>query len=175
MLASKDFSDKLISATECINSALLNEKRIYIFGNGGSAADAQHIAAEFIGRFKAERKALPVEALSVNTSVLTALGNDYDFSVIFSRQLEAFGSSGDACIGLSTSGNSSNVLLGLKTAKEIGMKTIGITGSPGGKMKNMVDICLCMPSNDTPRIQELTIFTAHVICELVESSDVTER
>lgn len=111
MLESKDFSDKLISATDYIKSALLNEKRIYIFGNGGSAADAQHIAGEFIGRFKGERKALPVEALSVNTSVLTALGNDYDFSVIFSRQLEAFGSSGDVCIGLSTSGNSSNVLL----------------------------------------------------------------
>lgn len=156
---------KIVQLTvDCIQ----NGKRIYIFGNGGSAADAQHIAAEFVGRFKKERRAFSAEALTVNTSVLTALSNDYDFSIVFSRQVEAYVDSGDICVGLSTSGNAENVCKGLKIARQLGANTIAITGESGGKVSLEADVCLLLPSEDTPRIQEMTIFSAHVICEMVE-------
>lgn len=170
VLQSGEFTGELILASRYIVSALSEGKKIYLFGNGGSAADAQHIAAEFVGRFKKERQAFPVEALTVNTSILTALANDYDYSIVFARQIEAFGTPGDVCIGLSTSGNSLNVVSGLNAARRKRMKTIAITGSTGGEIKKIVDLCLCMPSDDTPRIQEMTILTAHIICELVERS-----
>ena len=156
------------SAVQSMVLALKNGNHIYFFGNGGSAADAQHLTAEFVGRFMLERAALPATALTVNTSILTALGNDYDYSVVFSRQVEAYVRAGDICIGLSTSGNSLNVLAGMETAKAKGAKTIGITGQYGNKMKQVADICICLPSNDTPRIQEMTIFVGHIICEYVE-------
>lgn len=144
--------------------------KIVLFGNGGSAADAQHIAAEFVGRFAFDRPALPALALSVNTSCLTAIGNDYGFDLVFSRQVEAFGRTGDVAIGISTSGNSANVLSGLLIAKKLGLKTVAFTGCTGGKLNDAADYCLCAPSRETPRIQECHILIGHVICELVEQA-----
>jgi D-sedoheptulose 7-phosphate isomerase len=138
------------------------------FGNGGSAADAQHLAGEFVGRFYLERGALPAVALTVNTSILTAIGNDYGFDRIFARQLEALGRPGDVAIGLSTSGNSRNVVEGLRTAKQLGLLTVALTGRSGGRLKDEADFCLCVPSDDTPRIQESHILIGHIWAELVE-------
>ena len=173
MTASPELIEQVITVAESISSALQQGKRIYLFGNGGSAADAQHIAAEFVGRFKQERAAWPAEALTVNTSILTALANDYDYSIVFARQIEGYGLTGDICIGLSTSGNARNVLLGLEAARKKGMKTIGITGETGGALKDVTEVCLCLPSADTPRIQEMTILVAHIICDLVEQTIVS--
>jgi len=142
--------------------------KVILFGNGGSAADSQHIAAEFIGRFQKERKSIPAIALTTDTSVLTALGNDYGFSVIFARQLQGLGTSKDIAVALSTSGNSSNVIEGLKIAKKIGMKTISLTGGNGGKIAKLTDISLIVPSKNTARVQESHIVMAHAICDLVE-------
>jgi D-sedoheptulose 7-phosphate isomerase len=150
--------------TQCLR----RNKRIYFFGNGGSAADAQHLAAEIVSRFYMERRGMPAEALSANTSVITAIANDYSFDRIFARQIEAAGSEGDIAFGISTSGNSSNVLKAMKTAKEKAMYTIGFTGQKGGKLKEIVDHCFCAPSEDTPRIQEVHITVGHIICEMVE-------
>ena len=159
-----------------VSAALLNAlqqgRKALLFGNGGSAADAQHIAAEFVGRFALERAAWPVEALSVNTSCLTAIGNDYGFDSVFARQIEAFGNSGDVAIGISTSGNSANVLRGLAKAKEKGMTTVALAGASGGKVKHSADYCICAPSDQTPRIQECHILIGHVISELVERAMV---
>jgi D-sedoheptulose 7-phosphate isomerase len=164
---------RLIAAVaELIVEAMQQGQKVLLFGNGGSAADAQHIAAEFVGRFAIERAALPVSALSVNTSCLTAIGNDYGFDRVFSRQIEAFGKSGDVALGISTSGNSPNVLLGLAKAREIGLTTVALTGDSGGKMKDDVDYCICVPSSDTPRIQECHILIGHAIAELVEKAIV---
>jgi D-sedoheptulose 7-phosphate isomerase len=143
-------------------------KRIYFFGNGGSAADAQHLAAEIVSKFYMERKGLPAEALSTNTSVMTAIANDYSFEKIFSRQIEASGLQGDIAFGISTSGNSANILEAMKIAKAKNMITVGFTGQNGGKLKSMVDYCFCAPSNDTPRIQEVHITVGHIICEILE-------
>src|SRR6266849_1524243 len=139
-----------------------------LFGNGGSAADAQHIAAEFVGRFAFDRPPLPALALSVNTSCITAIGNDYGFDFVFSRQVEALGRPGDVAIGISTSGNSANVLRALSVAKKMGLHTVALTGYTGGKLKDAVDHCICAPSNEIPRIQECHILIGHVISELVE-------
>lgn len=144
--------------------------KVLLFGNGGSAADAQHIAAEFVGRFAFNRPALPALALSVNTSCLTAIGNDYGFDLVFSRQIEALARPGDFAIGISTSGNSENVLQGLSAARKIGLTTAAFTGSTGGKLKDSVDYCICAPSNETPRIQECHILIGHIISELVEET-----
>src|ERR1019366_6694112 len=141
-----------------------------LFGNGGSAADAQHIAAEFVGRFAFDRPALPALALSVNTSCITAIGNDYGFDRVFSRQIEALGRAGDVAIGISTSGNSPNVISGLSVAKTMGLHTIALTGCLGGKIRNEVEHCICVPSNVTPRIQECHILIGHIISELVEET-----
>lgn len=172
MTASPELIEQVVTVAESISYALQHGKRIYLFGNGGSAADAQHIAAEFVGRFKQERAAWPAEALTVNTSILTALANDYDYSIVFARQIEGYGLPGDICIGLSTSGNARNVLLGLEAAAKKGMKTVGMTGVTGGAIKDIAGVCLCMPSADTPRIQEMTILVAHIICDLVEQAIV---
>jgi D-sedoheptulose 7-phosphate isomerase len=141
-----------------------------LFGNGGSAADAQHIAAEFVGRFAFNRPPLPALALSVNTSSVTAIGNDYGFEQLFARQLEAFGRPGDIAIGISTSGNSQNVIHGICRAKEMGLHTVALTGAEGGNLKSIADDCICAPSSDTPRIQECHILIGHIISELVEAT-----
>ena len=143
-------------------------KKVILFGNGGSAADAEHIAAELAGRYYMDRKPLPAEALTVNTSILTAIANDYGFEQIFARQVEALGNPGDIAIGISTSGNSPNVIEGIRVAKRKGMITIGLTGADGGQLKNEVDYCICVPSKDTPRIQEAHILIGHIWCELIE-------
>jgi D-sedoheptulose 7-phosphate isomerase len=150
-------------------TALSQGGKLFFMGNGGSASDAQHLAAEFIGRFKAERRALPAIALGTDTSILTALSNDYDYSIIFSRQLEALCQPADVVVGITTSGNSKNVLKGIETAKEIGAYTIGLTGGTGGRLINMVDLSLCVPSENVARIQEAHIFIGHTLCELVEN------
>jgi D-sedoheptulose 7-phosphate isomerase len=154
--------------TKVIVDALLQGNKILLCGNGGSAADAQHIAAEFVGRFAFDRPALPALALSVNTSCVTAIGNDYGFELVFSRQIEALGQKGDVVIGISTSGNSANVLHAMSTSKRLGLRTIALTGCTGGKIRNEVELCLCAPSNETPRIQECHILMGHIISELVE-------
>ena len=154
-------SELLVNAFKSGNKALL-------FGNGGSAADAQHIAAEFVGRFAYDRPALPALALSVNSSCVTAIGNDFGFDQIFSRQVEALARPGDVAIGISTSGNSPNVLCALSKAREIGLHTVGLTGGGGGQIKGAVDHCICAPSNETPRIQECHTLIGHIISQLVE-------
>ena len=160
----------LAHAVQVLCAALSTGNKVFFFGNGGSAADAQHLAADFVGRFRFNRAALPALALTVNTSSLTAIANDYGFDQIFSRQLEALGRPGDVAIGISTSGNSPNVLNGLSTAKKIGLHTIAMTGTPGGKLRQLqgIDFYLCAPSADTARIQECHILMGHVISELVE-------
>ncbi|MCK5214945.1 MAG: D-sedoheptulose 7-phosphate isomerase [Candidatus Omnitrophica bacterium] len=161
--------DAIIQAVKEITRALKKNKKVILFGNGGSAADSQHIAAEFVGRFQRERPALPAISLTTDTSALTALANDYGFDIVFARQLEALGSKGDVAIGLSTSGNSPNVLLALKQAKKMGLKTISFTGGKGGKMAPVTDIKIVVPSQITARVQETHICIAHCICELVEN------
>lgn len=143
-------------------------KKVILFGNGGSAADAQHIAAELGGKYYLDRDPLPAITLTVNTSLLTALSNDYSFDTVFARQLEALGQEGDVTIGITTSGNSENVIQALKVAKEKGLITVGFTGRDGGRLKDVVDYCLHIPSDDTPRIQEGHITVGHIICEIVE-------
>lgn len=155
-------------ATRLIIAAFNTGSKVLVFGNGGSAADSQHIAAEFVGRFKKERRALPAIALTTNTSTLTAIGNDYSYDVVFSRQVEALGAKGDIAIGISTSGNSKNVVLALEKARAIGMRTVGLTGSDGGAMRNLCDALIAVGSKNTPRIQEAHILVAHIICEIVE-------
>ena len=144
--------------------------KLILFGNGGSAADAQHIAAEMVNRFRRDRKALPALALTTDTSILTAIGNDSDFADIFSRQIEAMGRRGDIAVGISTSGNSANVLEGLKKARELGMVTIGFTGANGMKLNGFVDLCFRVPSQITARIQEAHITVGHAICDIVEKA-----
>jgi len=155
------------AAEVCIKS-LKNGGKILFCGNGGSAADAQHLAAELSGRFYIDRDPLPAEALHVNTSFLTAVANDFSFDEVFSRLVKAQGKKGDVLIGLSTSGNSENVIKAFETAKKLQMITVGLTGESGGKMKANSDLLLNVPSNDTPRIQESHILIGHIICEIVE-------
>jgi D-sedoheptulose 7-phosphate isomerase len=162
----------IAAATAALVSAFRRGQKVLLFGNGGSAADAQHIAAEFVGRFTLERAALPATALSVNTSCVTAIGNDYGFDLVFARQIEAFGKQGDVAIGISTSGNSPNVLMGLARSKEMGLTTVALAGASGGKMKGSADYCICAPSDETPRIQECHILIGHVIAELAERAIV---
>ncbi len=148
--------------------ALQNGNRIYFCGNGGSAADAQHLAAEFSGRFYAERKALPAEALHCNSSYITAVANDYGYDVVYARLIEGIGNRGDILIGLSTSGNSKNILKAFEVAQSKNIITIGFTGTSGGNMKPLSDFLINVPSTDTPRIQESHIMLGHIICQLVE-------
>jgi|TARA_B110000438_G_scaffold6510_1_gene6437 D-sedoheptulose 7-phosphate isomerase len=160
----KEIERSIKIITECLK----HNKKIIIFGNGGSAADAQHIVAEFIGRFRLERKSLPAIALTSNSSILTALANDYSYSTIFSRQCEALVEKGDVVIGISTSGDSKNVEKGLNTSKKLGGLTIGLLGSKGGTIKKFCDIPIIINSSSTPRIQEAHRTIYHIICEQVE-------
>ena len=155
-------------AKQCINAYRGGNKTL-IAGNGGSAADAQHIAGEFVSKFYFDRPALPSIALTTDTSILTAIGNDYGYEKIFSRQVEANGIKGDIFIGISTSGNSPNLIDAFKTCKSKGLFTVGLSGKAGGKMASLCDICLKVPSNETPRIQEAHILIGHIICFLVEN------
>ncbi|NLE63708.1 MAG: D-sedoheptulose 7-phosphate isomerase [Bacteroidales bacterium] len=155
--------------TICVNS-LKNGGKIFFCGNGGSAADAQHLAAELSGRFYFDRPPLASEALHCNTSYLTAVGNDYGFDYVYSRLLQANGKQGDVVIGLSTSGNSDNIIQAFQTANEMHITAIAITGKEGGKLKNYADLLLNVPSNDTPRIQESHILIGHIICEYIEKN-----
>lgn len=148
--------------------AYKNNKKTLIAGNGGSAADAQHIAGEFVSRFYFDRPGLASIALTTDTSILTAIGNDYGYDRVFARQVEANGSEGDVFIGISTSGNSKNIVEAITAAKERGIFTVGFTGAKGGIMKEMCDICICVPSNETPRIQESHIVIGHILCAIVE-------
>ena len=148
-------------------------KHLYFCGNGGSAADAQHLAAEFSGRFYINRDALPSEALHCNTSYLTAVANDFSYDLIYSRLIKGIGKPGDILVGLSTSGNSSNIVKAFETAREKGITTIGMTGAGGGKMAPLSDYLVCIPSKNTPRIQEAHMLLGHIICQLVEEQYFT--
>ncbi len=168
MLGDAQIVATIAKVCELLVNALSQGNKILLFGNGGSAADAQHLAAELVGRFAFDRPALPALSLSVNTSCLTAIGNDYGFDQVFSRQIEALGRPGDVAIGISTSGNSSNVLCAFSTAKKMGLHTIALTGKTGGKLRGSVDHCVCVPSDETPRIQECHGLIGHILSELVE-------
>ena len=169
ILDSKKLSKDIDRSITIITKAIRNGNKIVVFGNGGSAADAQHMAAEFIGRFMKERESFPAIALSTDTSIITAIGNDYSFDKIFSRQSEALVKKGDVVIAISTSGNSKNVLHGMKTSKKIGAKIITLTGKKGVKMRSQSDVFLNVPSTITSRIQEVHRIIIHIICEMVEN------
>ena len=164
----KELAPLINQISKEIINAYRNKKKVILFGNGGSAADAQHIAAEFVGKFYKDREALPSLAFHTNTSTVTATANDYGYDLIFERQVDAFVEEGDIVIGLSTSGNSPNVVKGLERAKVKGAITIGMTGEKENKIEKISDFCLKMPSTDTPRIQEGHITVGHIICYLVE-------
>lgn len=157
----KDIADLMIES-------LKKDGKVILFGNGGSASDSQHIAAEFVGRFKKERTALAAIALTTNSSILTSLANDYGYEIVFAKQIEALGQKNDLAIGISTSGKAKNVIFALKQAKKIGMKTVALTGGDGGELTKLADICLIVPSCVTARIQEAHITIGHIVCELVE-------
>jgi D-sedoheptulose 7-phosphate isomerase len=168
LLASDLYQDQVAQVATQIVKSLRAGGKVMFFGNGGSAADAQHLAAEFTGRYLKERRALPALALHTNTSSLTAIGNDYGFEFVFARQLEALGKEGDVAVGISTSGNSPNVLRALEVAKSKSIYTVALAGLTGGAMKNLADCAICIPSVETPRIQECHILTGHLICEIAE-------
>jgi D-sedoheptulose 7-phosphate isomerase len=156
--------------TEKIITAFQNGNKVLFCGNGGSAADAQHLAAEFSGRFYTDRNPLPSEALHCNTSYLTAVANDYGYEFVYSRLLKGMGREGDIIVGLSTSGNSGNIIKAFEQAKTMGITTVAFTGEGGGQMKDLSDILMNVPSNDTPRIQECHITVGHIVCQLVEEA-----
>lgn len=164
----KGESDRIVAVVEMLTEALAAGKKVLIMGNGGSAADAQHFAAEIVGRFKLERRALPAIALTTDSSILTAVGNDYGFDVVFDRQVEALAQPGDVVIGISTSGTSRNVKLAMERARGIGCRTVGLLGRDGGTIAAIADLSMIVASNDTPRIQEGHITIIHIVCDLVE-------
>jgi D-sedoheptulose 7-phosphate isomerase len=168
--ARRSLAPKVSEAAALLVEAYRGGHGVFAFGNGGSAADAQHIVGELVGRFLKERRALKAEALSTNTSILTALGNDYSFDIVFARQLEANAKAGDVAIGLSTSGNSRNVVAALAKAREMDLRTIAFTGQGGGQCKALADVLVEAPSKETPRIQECHVLAYHVMCELVEAA-----
>lgn len=170
ILDNPDFLSRIQQAAEMITDSLRSGGKIHFCGNGGSAADAQHLAAELSGRFYFDRPPLNAEALHCNTSYLTAVGNDYGYDLIFSRLLRGTAKAGDVIVGISTSGNSKNILKAFEAAKEMGVKIIAMTGETGGTMKDYADILLNVPSTDTPRIQESHIMIGHIVCELVETA-----
>ncbi len=159
---------RIIKVVDAVTAALKGGNKILLFGNGGSAADAQHIAAEFVNRFLIERPPLPAISLSTDTSVITSIANDYDFSDIFAKQIRAIGQAGDVAWGISTSGTSPNVVKALETAKKMDMITIAMTGKDGGQMARIADHLLNVPSSSTPRIQEVHTVIGHVICEMID-------
>ena len=160
---------RLIAIIKLIADSLENGNKVLLFGNGGSAAEAQHLAAEFVNRFLMERPPLPAIALSTDSSILTSIGNDYSFSEIFSKQIVALGKEGDIAIGISTSGNSANVIKAIEVAKEIGIETIALTGNDGGDLAKVANYSLIVPSNSTPCIQEVHMAVGHILCEMVEA------
>lgn len=163
-----DYIDVIAEAAERCKTALKSGGKVLFCGNGGSAADSQHLAAEFIGRFQKERRSLAAVALTVDTSALTAIANDYGYDEVFARQVEGLGRSGDVLIGISTSGNSANVVKAVEMARDIGMHTIAFTGEGGGKLKDLCDLTFAVPSRVTARVQEMHIMAGHILCELVE-------
>jgi D-sedoheptulose 7-phosphate isomerase len=175
LLADQTLIETVGSVAEEMVRALSSGRKLFFFGNGGSAADAQHLAAELVGRFKRERRALPALALTADTSTLTAIGNDYSYDQIFARQLEGLGSPGDVALGISTSGKSPNVIQAFNAAKKIGMVTVGITGAGGGQVAPIVDYCICVPSDHTARIQEAHILVGHILCEIIDEKFVSEH
>ena len=168
MLADRDLRDKIKQAALCIVDAYGSGKKVLLAGNGGSAADAQHLAGELVSRFCFDRPGIPAVALTTDTSILTAIGNDYGFDRLFDRQVQAQGVEGDVFLGISTSGNSENIIRALQYCRQAGIRTIGLTGSGGGRMKEWCDICLEVPSSETPRIQEVHILIGHMLCCIVE-------
>jgi D-sedoheptulose 7-phosphate isomerase len=168
LLADENLARLLARVGTAMATALSKGRKILLFGNGGSAADAQHIAAEFVGRYRMERPSLPAIALTTDTSALTAIGNDYAFEDVFSRPLEALGNKGDIAMGFSTSGKSPNVLKAMAAARKKGLVTVGLTGQNGEALVRQVDYCFCVPSVDTPRVQEAHALIGHVLCDMVE-------
>lgn len=171
----RELTPKIIRVADLLVDTFRNGNKLLVMGNGGSAADAQHLAGEIVGRFLLERRGLPAIALSTDTSILTALGNDYGFDAIFRRQVEAHAQEGDVVIGISTSGSSPNVRSALCLAREMGCRTVGLLGKDGGSIREMVDIDLTVPGQDTPRIQEGHITIIHILCELVEQALFGEK
>jgi D-sedoheptulose 7-phosphate isomerase len=165
-----DFEQIIEEVAEILVDTIQNGNKIILFGNGGSAADAQHIAAELSGRYKKERRGLPALALTTDTSALTAISNDYGFDYVFSRQVEAIVKPGDTLIGISTSGNSKNVINGLLMGKDLNCKLIGLSGNDGGELTNVADINIVIPSNSTARIQEMHILIGHIFCQIIEEN-----
>ena len=170
MQLAREQAGTIVAVIQAVVTALADGRTIFFFGNGGSAADSQHLAAEMVGRFTLERRALPAIALTTDTSILTSIGNDYGFDRIFIRQLQGLGRPGDVAVGLSTSGNSPNVLLAMDAAREQGLVTVALTGQSGGKLAERVHFCLRVPSNDTARIQESHITIGHLICQGVDEA-----
>ncbi len=170
LLQDEVLMQQIATVVDVVTDTFKNGNAVYFAGNGGSAADAQHLAAEFSGRFYKDRKALPSDALHCNSSYLTAVANDYSYDVIYSRLLEGIAKKGDVLVGISTSGNSANIVKAFEMAASMGVITVGFTGANGGKMKNMANYLINVPSNTTPRIQESHILVGHIICELVEEN-----
>ena len=171
-LAEEHLAGRLGEAAEMIVAAYAAGGGVFLFGNGGSAADAQHIACELVGRFMLDRRALKAVALTTDTSILTAVANDFDYETVFVRQLQAVAAAGDVAIGLTTSGNSPNVVAALREARKIGMKTVAFTGAGGGKCAALADVLLDVPTDQTPRVQESHVILYHILCELVEQAIV---
>jgi len=169
VLLDKELISSVEKATQLLIETLKGGNKILVAGNGGSAGDSQHLVGELVGRFLKERRSLPGIALTTNTSILTAIGNDYSFEKVFSRQIEALGNKGDALIVISTSGNASNLISAVNTAKNLSMKTIGLLGYDGGKLGSLVDVPIIVRINSTPRVQEIHIVIIHTICQLIES------
>ena len=167
-LTIETMQEKLEQASLLVVETLKNGNKVLLCGNGGSAADAQHIAAELVGRYKSDRRGLPAIALTTDTSILTSVGNDYGYEKIFDRQVEALANKGDLIIGISTSGNSKNIVNALKLGRELDCKTLGFSGREGGVMNELCDVNLIVPSNNTPRIQEMHILFGHIICQIVD-------
>jgi D-sedoheptulose 7-phosphate isomerase len=165
-----DYIDKIIEITTLIIDSLKKDGKVLLFGNGGSASDSQHIAAELIGRFKKDRNALPAIALTTNTSIITSLANDYGYEIVFSKQIEALGRKNDVAIGISTSGKAKNVAQGIKQAKKMDIKTIALTGGDGGELAKLADVSLVVPSMVTARIQEAHITIGHIVCKIIEQT-----
>jgi D-sedoheptulose 7-phosphate isomerase len=167
--------DQIIGAARLIQSCLGSGGKLIVFGNGGSAADAQHLAAELMGRYRADRQALAAVAITTDSASMTAIANDYGFERIFSRQMEALARPNDLAVAISTSGNSANVLCALEFARTVGITSIGLTGMDGGKLRDLVRVCICVPSNSTPRIQESHSLIVHILCGIVENAYVQEQ
>lgn len=170
LIKDKNAIEEIKSAADKIIEAYKKGNKVLICGNGGSAGDSQHIAAEFVSKFRMDRRALPAIALTTNTSILTSIGNDYEYNKVFERQVEAYSKEGDILIGISTSGKSLNISRAFETAKRLGVFSIGLLGKDGGENKNYCDMTIIVPSYDTPRIQESHIMIGHIICDLVETS-----